>query len=122
MVLLYPAKYHDIHTVVNLSGRYDLNKGIEERVGKDFMQKIKEDGFVDVKTETGNLLISIQQGHVYLMILNLSVYKVLVITCFSSSMFCICSSLIRFLENFGSSITPSLMMADPSAYFLSSEF
>ena len=43
MVLLYPAKYHDIHTVVNLSGRYDLNKGIEERMGKDFMQKIKED-------------------------------------------------------------------------------
>lgn len=68
MVLLYPAMYHDIHTVVNLSGRYDLNKGIEERVGKDFMQRIKEDGFIDVKTKTGNLLISIQQGHVYLMI------------------------------------------------------
>ena len=85
-MLLYPAKYHDIHTVVNLSGRYDLNKGIEERVGKDFMQKIKEDGFIDVKTETGNLLISIQQGHVYFLILNLSVYKVLVITCFSSSL------------------------------------
>ena len=42
-MLLYPAKYHDIHTVVNLSGRYDLNKGIEERMGKDFMQRIKED-------------------------------------------------------------------------------
>ncbi|KAF3960948.1 hypothetical protein CMV_014381 [Castanea mollissima] len=55
VVLLYPAMYHDIHTVVNLSGRYDLNKGIEERVGKDFMQRIKEDGFIDVKTKTGSV-------------------------------------------------------------------
>ncbi len=55
MVLLYPSKYHDIHTVVNLSGRYDLKKGLEERLGKDFMQRIKEDGFVDIKNKTGNL-------------------------------------------------------------------
>ncbi len=55
MVLLYPSKYHDIHTVVNLSGRYDLKKGIEERLGKDSMQRIKEDGFIDVKNKTGNL-------------------------------------------------------------------
>jgi len=45
VVLLYASKYHDIHTVVNVSGRYDLTKGIEERLGKDFMQRIKEDGF-----------------------------------------------------------------------------
>jgi hypothetical protein len=55
VVLLYPSKYHDIHTVVNLSGRYDLKKGIEERLGKDSMQRIKEDGFIDVKNKTGNL-------------------------------------------------------------------
>jgi hypothetical protein len=55
VVLLYPSKYHDIHTVVNLSGRYDLKKGLEERLGKDFMQRIKEDGFVDIKNKTGNL-------------------------------------------------------------------
>ncbi len=68
MVLLYASKYHDIHTVVNVSGRYDLQRGIEERLGKDFMQRIKEDGFIDVKNKTGNLLICIQHGHVYLMI------------------------------------------------------
>jgi hypothetical protein len=68
VVLLYASKYHDIHTVVNVSGRYDLQRGIEERLGKDFMQRIKEDGFIDVKNKTGNLLICIQHGHVYLMI------------------------------------------------------
>lgn len=55
VVLLYPSKYHDIHTVVNLSGRYDLKKGLEERLGKDFMQRIKEDGFVDIKNKTGSV-------------------------------------------------------------------
>ena len=55
MVLLYPSKYHNIHTVVNLSGRYDPKKGIEQRLGKDFIQRIKEDGFIDFKNKTGNL-------------------------------------------------------------------
>ena len=111
MVLLYASKYHDIHTVVNVSGRYDLQRGIEERLGKEFMQRIKEDGFIDVKNKTGNLLICIQHGHVYLMIWNLSVYRLPVFTCFYASMFCICSSFfLSFSENFGSSITPSSMM------------
>jgi hypothetical protein len=68
VVLLYASKYHDIHTVVNVSGRYDLQRGIEESLGKDFMQRIKEDGFIDVKNKTGNLLICIQHGNIYLMI------------------------------------------------------
>ncbi|GMY36316.1 non-heme chloroperoxidase-like isoform X2 [Fagus crenata] len=45
VVLLYPSKYHSIHTV----------KGIEQRLGKDFMQRIKEDGFVDIKNKTGSV-------------------------------------------------------------------
>jgi flagellar basal body rod protein FlgF len=57
VVLLYASKYHDVHTVVNVSGRYDLTKGIEERLGKDFMQRIKADGFFDVKDKKGNLLV-----------------------------------------------------------------
>ncbi|KAG8495537.1 hypothetical protein CXB51_013309 [Gossypium anomalum] len=52
VVLLYASKYHDIHTVVNVSGRYDLKKGIEERFGKDFMDRI-QDGFVDIKNKKG---------------------------------------------------------------------
>ena len=55
VVLLYASKYHDIKTVVNLSGRYDLKVGVEERLGKDFMERIKNDGFIDVKNRSGNL-------------------------------------------------------------------
>ncbi|XP_012076945.1 uncharacterized protein LOC105637890 [Jatropha curcas] len=54
VVLLYASKYHNISAVVNVSGRYDLRKGIEERFGKDFMEKIKKDGFIDVKDKAGN--------------------------------------------------------------------
>jgi hypothetical protein len=53
-VLLYASKYQDITTVFNVSGRYDLKRGIEERIGKDFMEKIKQDGFINVKNRTGN--------------------------------------------------------------------
>ncbi|KAG2329724.1 hypothetical protein Bca52824_000904 [Brassica carinata] len=48
VVLLYASKYHDIRNVINLSGRYDLKKGIRERLGEDFLEKIKEQGFIDV--------------------------------------------------------------------------
>ena len=58
MVLLYASKYHDIHTVVNVSGRYDLKKGVEERLGKDFMDRIQKEGFVDIKNKTGNFYFS----------------------------------------------------------------
>lgn len=57
MVLLYASKFHDIHTVVNVSGRYNLERGIEDRLGKDFLQRIKKDGFIDVKTRTGNFCL-----------------------------------------------------------------
>ncbi|KAH0893417.1 hypothetical protein HID58_055846, partial [Brassica napus] len=50
VVLLYASKYHDISNVINLSGRYDLKKGIRERLGEDFLEKIKEQGFIDVNS------------------------------------------------------------------------
>ncbi|KAK9131168.1 hypothetical protein Sjap_011655 [Stephania japonica] len=49
VVLLYASRYHDVPIVVNVSGRYDLKKGIEERIGKGFMERIKKEGFIDVK-------------------------------------------------------------------------
>uniref|UniRef100_M4DSL5 Serine aminopeptidase S33 domain-containing protein n=1 Tax=Brassica campestris TaxID=3711 RepID=M4DSL5_BRACM len=49
VVLLYASKYHDIRNVINLSGRYDLKKGITERLGEDFLETIKQQGFIDVK-------------------------------------------------------------------------
>ncbi|KAK7265381.1 hypothetical protein RJT34_33000 [Clitoria ternatea] len=54
VVLLYASKHHDIEVVVNVSGRYDLKAGVEERLGKDFMERIRQDGFIDVKS-SGNL-------------------------------------------------------------------
>ncbi|KAK9099326.1 hypothetical protein Syun_026371 [Stephania yunnanensis] len=56
VVLLYASRYHDVPIVVNVSGRYDLNKGIEERVGKGFIERIKKDGFIDVNGKKGNLV------------------------------------------------------------------
>ncbi|WMV38230.1 hypothetical protein MTR67_031615, partial [Solanum verrucosum] len=55
VVLLYASKYHDVHTVINLSGRYNLEKGIAERLGKDFLKIIKKDSFIDVKNRAGNV-------------------------------------------------------------------
>ncbi|XP_039051046.1 uncharacterized protein LOC120192328 isoform X2 [Hibiscus syriacus] len=54
VVLLYASKYQDIRTVINVSGRYDLKRGIAERLGEDFMEIIK-DGHIDVKNDTGGV-------------------------------------------------------------------
>lgn len=40
VVLLYASKYHDIPAVVNVSGRYDLKGGVEERFGKDVWERL----------------------------------------------------------------------------------
>lgn len=61
MVLLYASKYQDITTVFNVSGRYDLKRGIEERIGKDFMEKIKQDGFINVKNRTGSVIYRVTE-------------------------------------------------------------
>ena len=59
-MLLYASKYHDIKTVVNLSGRYDLKEGIEERLGKDYLERIRKEGFIDMKKRrSGNLSITL---------------------------------------------------------------
>ncbi|CAE6075393.1 unnamed protein product [Arabidopsis arenosa] len=48
VVLLYASNYHDVRNVINLSGRYDLKNGIRERLGEDFLERIKQQGFIDV--------------------------------------------------------------------------
>ncbi|KAE8666880.1 nucleosome/chromatin assembly factor group [Hibiscus syriacus] len=54
VVLLYASKYQDSRTVINVSGRYDLKRGIAERLGEDFMEIIKEE-YIDVKNDTGGV-------------------------------------------------------------------
>ncbi|XP_039051050.1 uncharacterized protein LOC120192329 isoform X2 [Hibiscus syriacus] len=49
VVLLYASKYRDINIVVNVAGRCDMKRGLAERFGEDFMEKIKKDGYIDVK-------------------------------------------------------------------------
>ncbi|XP_059640807.1 uncharacterized protein LOC132282972 isoform X2 [Cornus florida] len=55
IVLLYASKYHDVRTVVNVSGRYNLKGGLEDRLGKNFIERIKKDGFIDVKKRSGEV-------------------------------------------------------------------
>ncbi|KAH6804689.1 alpha/beta-Hydrolases superfamily protein [Perilla frutescens var. frutescens] len=52
-VLLYASRYNDIQTIVNIAGRFNLRRGIEGRLGKDFEEKIKQHGFIDVKNRRG---------------------------------------------------------------------
>nr|KJB52725.1 hypothetical protein B456_008G274300 [Gossypium raimondii] len=49
VVLLYASKYNDVPTIINISGRFHLEKGMEGRLGKYFLQRIKQNGFIDVK-------------------------------------------------------------------------
>lgn len=53
MVLLYASTYGDVHTLVNISGRFNLENGIEARLGKGFQQRIKQNGFIDIKNKRG---------------------------------------------------------------------
>ncbi|KAB1219820.1 hypothetical protein CJ030_MR3G009462 [Morella rubra] len=52
-VLLYASMFNDVSMVVNISGRYNLERGIEGRLGKDFLQRIKQNGFIDVRNKRG---------------------------------------------------------------------
>jgi len=52
-VLLYASKYHDVPIIVNISGRFALERGIEGRLGKNYMRRINKDGYIDVKNKKG---------------------------------------------------------------------
>ncbi|KAI5393513.1 uncharacterized protein LOC127097865 isoform X1 [Lathyrus oleraceus] len=61
VVLLYASKYKDIHTVVNISGRFNLARGMESRLGENFIQRIKKDGFIDVKNKRGKIVYRVTE-------------------------------------------------------------
>jgi hypothetical protein len=52
-MVLYASIYNDVPMVVNLSGRFNLEKGIEERLGKEFMDRINKEGYIDVTNKSG---------------------------------------------------------------------
>ncbi|MFS8035327.1 hypothetical protein Hanom_Chr17g01591761 [Helianthus anomalus] len=53
VVLLYASRFNDVHHVVNIYGRFDLKRSIEGRLGKDYLQRIKKCGFIDVAGRKG---------------------------------------------------------------------
>ncbi|KAF8388806.1 hypothetical protein HHK36_025486 [Tetracentron sinense] len=53
VVLLYASRYNDVDTVVNVSGRFNLERGIADRLGEDFIQRIKKDGYINVQSKRG---------------------------------------------------------------------
>lgn len=59
MVLLYASKYHDVPAVVNVSARFNLKRGMEERFGVSFMKTLIRDGYIDVKKKKNGKLHSI---------------------------------------------------------------
>lgn len=54
MVLLYASKYSDVSTIVNLSGRFNLQRGVKERLGERGLELIEKQGFVEIKGKNGN--------------------------------------------------------------------
>ncbi|XP_071716291.1 putative uncharacterized protein YDL057W isoform X2 [Rutidosis leptorrhynchoides] len=61
VVVLYASLHHDIPVVVNVSGRYKMDRGIEERLGKDYLERAKTNGFIDIKSEKGELLFRVTE-------------------------------------------------------------
>ncbi|CAO2165294.1 unnamed protein product [Urochloa humidicola] len=56
VVVLYASIYNDVPMVVNLSGRFNLVKGVEERLGKEFMDRINKEGYIDATNKSGKVL------------------------------------------------------------------
>lgn len=54
-VLLYASRSNDVETVVNIAGRFNLRRGIEGRLGKNFQEKIELHGFIDVVNRKGEI-------------------------------------------------------------------
>jgi len=65
--ILYASKYHDVKTIVNLSGTHDLKVGLVSRYGKEILERIRKEGFVELKEAPGNL--SLNQPFISVLIL-----------------------------------------------------
>ncbi|KAL6615036.1 hypothetical protein ACP70R_037306 [Stipagrostis hirtigluma subsp. patula] len=52
VVVIYASIYDDVRTIINLSGRFDLKKGIEERIGEGSIDRINKQGYLDVKDKS----------------------------------------------------------------------
>jgi uncharacterized protein len=55
VVFLYALKYRDVYSVVNLAGCFDSKGGIKERLGDDYMERVRRDGLLDMKDKFGKV-------------------------------------------------------------------
>ncbi|XP_020597163.1 uncharacterized protein LOC110036940 [Phalaenopsis equestris] len=55
VVLFYASMHNDAPLIINVSGCFTLKRGLEGRLGKDFIQRIKKDGFIDVMDKAGKV-------------------------------------------------------------------
>ncbi|XP_010478358.1 PREDICTED: uncharacterized protein LOC104757323 isoform X1 [Camelina sativa] len=56
VVLVYASKYHDISSVINLTGYSDMKKDLVRRLGENYLERIKQQGFIDAREGTAVLL------------------------------------------------------------------
>ncbi|CAM8889827.1 unnamed protein product [Rhodiola kirilowii] len=61
VVLLYASMWSDVQTIINISGRFNLDNGIEARLGKDFQKRIRQNGFIDIKNKRGNFIYRVTE-------------------------------------------------------------
>ncbi|KAD6795202.1 hypothetical protein E3N88_06098 [Mikania micrantha] len=55
-VILYASLHHNVKKVISLSSRYKMDRGIEEILGKDYLERAKRDGYVEFRTLSGTIL------------------------------------------------------------------
>eukprot|EP00262_Sarcandra_glabra_P015014 TRINITY_DN4544_c0_g1_i2.p1 TRINITY_DN4544_c0_g1~~TRINITY_DN4544_c0_g1_i2.p1 ORF type:complete len:327 (+),score=36.39 TRINITY_DN4544_c0_g1_i2:165-1145(+) len=61
VVLLYASLHRDIRTVINLAGRFNLERGMEGLLSKDVIERIKKDGYIDVPNEAGKVVFRLTE-------------------------------------------------------------
>lgn len=54
VVIIYASMYQDVSRIINMSGRFDLKRGIADRLGNDYMERINQHGFIDVGQKKGH--------------------------------------------------------------------
>ncbi|XP_010478359.1 PREDICTED: putative uncharacterized protein YDL057W isoform X2 [Camelina sativa] len=57
VVLVYASKYHDISSVINLTGYSDMKKDLVRRLGENYLERIKQQGFIDAREEWRNIKV-----------------------------------------------------------------
>eukprot|EP00455_Lapot_gusevi_P031656 TRINITY_DN3440_c0_g1_i1.p1 TRINITY_DN3440_c0_g1~~TRINITY_DN3440_c0_g1_i1.p1 ORF type:complete len:169 (+),score=33.72 TRINITY_DN3440_c0_g1_i1:427-933(+) len=58
IVLLYAAQFDDIPQIINLSGRFELDKGIYEKFSPKDAQKLKKTGQLVIKKKTKTFVVT----------------------------------------------------------------